>query len=430
MQPVVVLVKPPEQSRFNFGAFSLGVLAAAVREMADVQILDATDLTVAEAAREICSLKPDWVGITTMALSSLMPASELIKSLKPSLPKSRIIVGGHGASMQPEPILQAGADAVVRGEGEWVLKRLLEWGIEANTPGLVQYRDGKFRSGPDQPLISPLDDLPSPARDLMPPPKNQVHLMETSRGCPHDCRFCETTRFYGRRWRYQTPHRVVAEVQRLIEEREAWIIEITDDNFAASRRRVMQICEGLMSRELPAFFLLSARADDLLALPELLPAMARARMLRISVGVETLSPELARSAGKYISLENYRKLFERMRELGMFSVASFIIGLPGETDEQREHALELALAAGPDSAQFVPFYPYPGIPLAEGYLSAAPSTASMRRAEDLTHDFYRNAHVHSRLEKAAQQENIRAYLARGTLEKYGITIPKHSAVHS
>lgn len=322
--------------------------------------------------------------------------------------------------MLPETMLQAGADAVVRGEGEWVLRQLLLRGIDTDTPGVVQYLDRRLIAGPPQPLISPLDDLPTPARDLMPKPDNQVHLMETSRGCPHNCRFCETTIFHGRRWRYLTPSRVVKEVRQLIEEQDAWIIEITDDNFAASRRRVIQICEKLTAQELPAFFLLSARADDLLAVPELLPAMARARMLRISVGVETLSPELARSAGKYISLERYRELFDRMRELGMFSVASFIVGLPWETEEQRDQALDLALAAGPDAAQFIPFHPFPGVPLAEGCQSTEPTAEATRRAQDLTVDFYHDEQVRHRLSSAAEHDDVRAMLARGTLEKYSV----------
>ena len=73
--PTVVLVKPPEHSRFSFGAFSLAVLAAAVRDLADVRILDATNLAPSTAVEQIVSSAPDWIGITTMALPSLVPAA-------------------------------------------------------------------------------------------------------------------------------------------------------------------------------------------------------------------------------------------------------------------------------------------------------------------------------------------------------------------
>lgn len=200
------------------------------------------------------------------------------------------------------------------------------------------------------------------------------------------------------------------------------IIVITDDNFAADHERVLSICRMLENQDLPAFFMVSARADDLANNAGLLPAMARARMLRISVGVETLSPDLARAAGKFISLETYRELFHRMRSLGIFSVASFIVGLPGETSRERSETLDKALEAAPDSAQFVPFYPYPGVPMASGRRGFDPSPDALRDAERFTSAFYRHYNVHSRLLQASATDGIRGRLARGTLEKYEVRI--------
>lgn len=416
--PVVVLVKPPERSRFSFGAFSLAVLAAAVRDLADVRILDATTLAPSAAVEKIIAPHPDWVGITTMALTSLPPACDLVIKIRKEMPYVRIVVGGHGASMLPRIPLAMGADAVICGEGETTFRMLLERGLKSNLPGTVRLIDGVLHHGPAAQLVYPLDRLQVPARDLMPDPEDRVHLMETSRGCPHACRFCETTRFYGRKWRAFSPKRVTAEVRSLVRNLEAWIIEITDDNFAANHRRVLEICETLKKEELPAFFLLSARADDLFTHSELLPAMAEAHMLRISVGVETLSPTLASVAGKYIPLEIYHALFQRMRTLGIFSVASFIIGLPGEMPRDRAETLDLAVTAAPDAAQFIPFYPFPGVPMTASHHNLEPAPDAVRDAERFTIAFYQHADVYSRLLRASMGGDIRAMLARGTLKKY------------
>jgi hypothetical protein len=80
-------------------------------------------------------------------------------------------------------------------------------------------------AGPFQELIRPMDSLQPPARDLMPPPGDGIHLMETSRGSPHSCDFCETTRLYGRSWRPHSPERVAAEVIRLVEGHDAVIYQ-------------------------------------------------------------------------------------------------------------------------------------------------------------------------------------------------------------
>lgn len=417
----VILVKPPERSRFNFGTFSLGVLAAAVEDIAEVRLLDASRMEIAEVVRRCVQWQADWIGITTMAPSSLPPVSQLVRGLRNALPDGRIVIGGHGASMFPRPTLEAGADAVVVGEGETTFRRLLSEGISDNLPGLALLLNGRLKTTPPPPLIHPLDHLNPPARHLMPPPEDGVHLMETSRGCPHQCGFCETTRFYGRRWRHHSPVRVAAEVRRLVRDYNAWIVEISDDNFAASRRRVLEICKVLRQQEqLPALFILSARADDLIANPGMLPAMAAANMLRISVGVETLDPEVAGRSGKQIPLDTYRQLFDRMRALNMFSVASFIVGLPGETAQIRRTTLDLAEAAGPDAAQFIPFQPFPDLPLSQGYEDLTPARDAAEASEMFTREYYRRPQPFDRLASAAAGNGIRATLARGTLEKYGL----------
>lgn len=420
----VLLVKPPGRSFFNFGTFSLGVLAAGIRDVARVAILDATDLSDEEAAAEIWVRRPDLVGVTVMGVASMLTASDFLRQLDTHrrdaaapLHDAPILAGGHGAGLMPELFLDAGADAVVVGEGERVLRTIVEQGIRAGSPGVVCRRGDELVRGPRQPLVDPLDELRPPARDLMPQPDNDIHLMETSRGCPHDCNFCETTRFYGRRWRPHTPARVAAEVRRLVDDFDAWIIHVTDDNFTASPRRVRRICELVAQDTLPAFFMVSARGDDLVADPELLPAMAQARFLRVTVGVETLGRETASAAGKSISLETYRRAFQRMRELGMFSIASFIVGLPGETPAERSRAVELAVAAGPDSAHFLPFLPIPGIPLAAGRNGLDPDPRDVRDADRFNCVFFEHPTVRRRLQQAADDDDTRGLLARGTLEQ-------------
>ncbi len=417
----IVLVKPPERSSFNFGAFSLGVLAAAVRDVAEVQILDATNLSLAAAAGEVAARRPDWVGVTAMGFSSVAPVAGFVRRLA-TVPGRRfaIVAGGHGASSLPEEILAAGADAVVIGEGEVTFRRLVTEGLSAcrpGDPGLALLADGRAVLGSPQKLVFPLDRLGTPARDLMPPPPDGVHLMETSRGCPHACSFCEATRFYGRRWRGFSPPRVVEEVRRLVEDLGAFVIELADDNFTASPPRVLRICKALRDATLPAFFLVSARADDLVSRPELIPAMAAARMLRVSVGVETLDPIVAAAVGKPIPPEVYRETFHRLRQAGIFSVASLIVGLPGEPPEARARAAELAVEAAPDAARFLPFLPVPGSPIRNGRPAYQPDPADVRDAGRFTHAFYDDPDVRGRLERTAAEGGVRGLLAQGTLER-------------
>jgi anaerobic magnesium-protoporphyrin IX monomethyl ester cyclase len=420
----LLLLKPPEESRFNFGAFSLGVLAAAVRDRAEVAILDATRLKPGDVVREVAARAPDLLGITVMGPGSVGPVAGLIRRFRETTggrtasARTVILAGGHGGSMVPEPLLAAGADAVVIGEGERTLAEILERGVRPGAAGVACMAGGRTVLGLPQAPIQPLDRLPLPARDLMPPPPDDVHLLETSRGCPHACSFCEATRFHGRLWRAHSPERVAVEVAGLIEERGAWVIEFADDNFAASPARVLRICELLRAGPLPALILVSARVDDLGADPRLLPAMASARMLRISVGVETLDHAAAALAGKPIAASTYREVFARMRDHGIFSVASLIVGLEGETFEARHKAADRAIQVGPDAARFLPFLPRPAVRTGAAAGDFEPKAADVRDARLFTQAFYRHRDVRERLELAAQVGGIRGMLARGTLRNW------------
>lgn len=416
MPPRVLLVKPPEKSAFNFGTFSLAVLAAAIRDVADVSLFDATDLSIAAASEAIVSRQPDIVGITAMAMPSVAPVAELARHVRNAIPSVRLVAGGHGGSMAPRHLLNAGVDVVVIGEGETTFRRLLLEGFDMPIPGVARWSEGRLSIACPAALVDDLDALPPPARDLMPSSPDGVHLIETSRGCPHACSFCETTRFYGRRWRFRSPETVAEEVRRLVEDFDAWIIEITDDNFAASPRRVLRICDELRKGPLPLFFMLSVRADDLYARPELIEALVSVRMVRVGIGVETLDPGVAATTGKAIPLDAYRAVFENLRQSGALSLASFIVGLPGETPDARRRAVELAVEAAPDAAQFVPFHPYPGLPL-YGRSDGSPAVEDTRDAEAFTNAFYSNERTRERLMQAAGGDGVRAILAQKILAK-------------
>ncbi len=409
----VTLVKPPEKSSLNFGTFSLAVLAAAVRDICDITIVDATFLDVEAALKKVMSSRPDFVGVTTMGLMSVKAASHFIQGLRNAF-SGLIIAGGHGATMAPRPLLEAGADAIVCGEGEETFREILLKGI-ADIKGLALLRDGHLVRTPPRPLISHLDSLKEPARDLGGPPPEGIALIETSRGCPYQCLFCEASRFYYGVWRPRSPERVAQDIHHLVQDG-AHIIHIVDDNFTVNPERVLKICELLEKGPLPLFFYFSARSDDLLAAPGLIPALARAHFFRVGIGVETLEPELAHFIRKPIQFEEHQKACSSLKEAGIFTVASFITGLPGETEEMRRQSVDLAIRIGVDAAQFVPFQPLPGTPLEKG--SGEPEPWAEEAAARLTQEFRNHPAVISQLVEAGKHLTVRGMLARATLAKW------------
>lgn len=180
----VNLIKPPECSRMNFGCFSLAVLASAVRDIASIRIIDATNLTIEDAVSAAVKDTPDLIGVTTMGLASVGAVKTFLRALRSAGFNGVLITGGHGASMSPKVLLESGADAVVCGEGEITFRELLQQGVSENVRGLYLQRNGALIKTPQRPLIQSLDCLQEPARDFAGEPQDGIFLLETSRGCP------------------------------------------------------------------------------------------------------------------------------------------------------------------------------------------------------------------------------------------------------
>jgi anaerobic magnesium-protoporphyrin IX monomethyl ester cyclase len=395
----------------NFGTFSLAVLSSAVNDIASIEIIDATNNSVKKAVKEIAMKNPDVVGVTAMGLKSVVPVCEFIEALRQEGFKGQLVAGGHGASMLPKVILEKGADAVVYGEGELTFREILCQGISHETKGLFLLSKGCLIKTPKRDLVD-IENLKAPARNLSRIKESGVFLLETSRGCPHSCLFCETSRFFGCTWRGRSPEKVVDDIHTLVESEGAAIIQIADDNFTANPDRILKICKLLTNKKRPLFFLFSARSDDLTANSQLIPALAKAGFLRATVGVETVVPEIAQSIGKPISFNQHKKAFETMQKANIFTVASFIVGLPSETEQMRKKYVEFALELA-DSATFLPFQPFPGTPLEQG--SGEPEEWCVKYAAKLTLDFRRHPKSIQRLLKAAKNSNVRGMLARASL---------------
>lgn len=411
----VTLVKPPEQARLNFGTFSLGVLASAVADIASVDILDATYLSVQDTVDAALKLKSDVIGITTMSLHSVEKVSILLQAFRQEGFRGKILVGGHGASMLPLPILQSGADVVVYGEGEETFRELLQIGISEKIQGIYFLKEGTLQKTKPRNLID-IEKLKVPARNLCNEVENGIYLLETSRGCPHSCSFCETSRFFSCTWRGKSPQKVVEEIEGLVND-DAVAIQIADDNFTADPKRVIEICRLLKDKPLPLFFMFSARTDDLLKESTLISNLAESHFLRTTIGVETLVPEIAKSIGKPIGFREHKRAFDKLRKEGIFTVASFIVGLPNETEAMRMRYVEWAVQLS-DSAVFLPFQPFPGTPMASEVND--PEEWCAKCAEDLTLQFRRHPVALERLTLAAQESTVKGMLARATLKNWAL----------
>ena len=382
----VTLVNPPTTadletvSKLGIKAPPLGlayIAATLEREGIDVTIIDATvtDMSHQELGEVLQRTHPDVIGVTSTT-PTIYDAIKTVMVAKENCPDSVTVMGGSHITFTPVETMLAcpHLDVGVIGEGEATALDLLK-AVGGRKPlsevdGIVYRRDGEvFRNKPRR-LIENLDELPFPARHLLPLNKYTV-LGErtplgnviTSRGCPFQCIFCSSSEFYGRKFRARSPKNVVDEMEELVTKYGIRSIEVVDDTFTVDKNRAARIAEEIIQRGLDICWTCGSRAD--LITRDLLHLFKKAGCVLFYIGVESGSKKVLKTLKKGITLEQVRTVIKWAKEVGMETIGSFIIGTPGETKEDVMKTVDFARNSGIDFAQFTAMTPYPGTEIYE-----------------------------------------------------------------
>jgi len=371
---------PPEHSPWSvpmrLPPLGLSYVAAALEKAGfKVEMLDNYLLrkSIDEVKEIVKRASPEIVGMTCSS-ASYPRCVETAKAIKEVLPSCKIVVGGWHPSYVPESMLQhPEIDYVVVGEGERAMVELatcLTKGDEkaaAQVAGVAYRHEGKIVQNA-QSFIKNLDELPFPARHLLP-----MHLYEKEipylkakpfttmnivRGCPFNCIYCETRRLWGQTCRGFSPPRVVDEIVHLKETYGIRGIYFVGDNFTINKKRTMELCELIKKSKLDVEWVCDTRADMISR--ELLQAMKEAGCRTIWFGVESGSPRILEKINKGITIEQTVQAFKLCREAGIRIASSFIMGIPGETLEDIEMTYKFAKKLDPDWAQFNVYIAVPG----------------------------------------------------------------------
>jgi radical SAM superfamily enzyme YgiQ (UPF0313 family) len=127
-------------------------------------------------------------------------------------------------------------------------------------------------------------------------------------------------------------------------------LHIADWTFGVDRRQAKAILEGMIDARFGFTFSCLSRVD--LVDREMLELLKSAGCDLVELGVESGTQELQDRYGKSISLEQVRRAFRWAAALDLPTLATFVLGLPGETRETLEQTLELALEIDPTYCSF------------------------------------------------------------------------------
>jgi radical SAM superfamily enzyme YgiQ (UPF0313 family) len=331
-----------------------------------------------EILDELAVYRPAFVGLyaTAFGWDRAVRTAEAIKVQDPS---AYIVAGGPYPIAAGDAALRNGAeamDAVVTGEGEETVVELvsaLVAGREpSGIPGVAYRRDGSVVNNGPRPLLTDLDSIPFPARELLgdalryvPPPatyrRKPVAVMITSRGCTRRCLYCfqiDRERSHG--IRYRSVGNVLEEVEVVLSQgyRE---IKFIDDTLAADYGRAMHLAEEIHRRRLDFTWFASACVNQVDR--PLLDAFKRAGCWAILFGAESGVQKDLNAIRKGTTVGQIRRAVRAAKDAGLYVVTPFLFGIPGQTYEDGLRSIEFAIELDPDVANFHAITPFPGTDL-------------------------------------------------------------------
>jgi len=234
-----------------------------------------------------------------------------------------VVAGGPYPTCMADDARAAGCDFLVRGEAENTLPALLAALKEGRSCGVFEH--------PEKPDMR---TSPVPRFDLLRIEDYSVMSVQTSRGCPFDCEFCDVITLYGRKTRFKSPEQVIAELETLHRLGYRGEVFISDDNFIGNKAHARALLARLTAwnkaRGVPFGYGTQASVN-LGQDPQMIDLMTAANFGYVFVGIESPDQDVLASAHKFHNIQN--PLVESLNNItrnGLSVIGSFILGMDGE----------------------------------------------------------------------------------------------------
>lgn len=363
-----------EASAPSLGPMLLGAVARGIgwdARCTDTYLVDDDEAAVRAALREFPA---DVVGLSALT-AEFRSMHRLARVARAARPDAVILAGGaHPSADRDDTLANPAIDAAVLHEGERtladILARIARGAPWKSVPGIA-LRDagGATHETSPRPYIEDLDSLPFPAWDLTDVDAyakrrgmaliglRRYMPLTTSRGCPYRCTYCHDIQ--GKRFRAHSP----AYVLRMVDElREVWGVydfDITDDIFNFDPERMLEICDGFIARGDVHFTCPNGiRADRMTV--EQVDRMARAGAQYVAIAIETASRRLQKQIRKHLRFDKVQPIVTAFTDRNVFTAGFFMVGFPGETEEELRATIDFAVGSKLHAAYFFVVTPFAG----------------------------------------------------------------------
>ena len=321
------------------GMYSVG--AVLKENHYDVEILNWCRIneTPERISEILLEKQPDVIGFSILQ-ANRWGGIDIAKIAKQLHPEVKIVFGGvsptflwkHFLTHFPE------IDYVVMGEGEYTFLHLIrciekkEYDHLGNIRGIAFKKHGKVVRTTPAEYIKDLDQLPIPATYF------EYQHLSLTRGCPGNCTFCGSPKFWGRKVRFHSVDYFVEELE-LLYKKGINFFYFSDDTFSVNKKRVIQICKKILKKNLKISWNAISRVNYMNE--DVLSWMRKAGCIQISYGIESGSEKIRGYLNKKITTHEIEKTFDTTLKYGILPRAYFIYGSPGETRKTIQESIDL-----------------------------------------------------------------------------------------
>jgi len=334
---------------------------------------------------EIRKYNPDVVGVSCMFTSVTEISIEICRISKECKTKYTIIGGPTPSALPGFFLSESYVDIVFIGESEKSILDFVQAIEKKENPDFtdidgIVYKNsqGDIVSQPKNNFIANLDEIPFPARYLLPvekyfkfsSPHGGVYKSKrntpimTSRGCPAKCCFCSSANFWGNKYRYRSPENVIKELEILKSEYKIKEFQIQDDNFTFNKKRTIEICNGLkglgLHWSMPNGVAVWALDEDIIK------AMSESGCHYVIAAIESGNQRVLKYViKKPLNLDKVVDICNYITRHKIRLSGFFIVGFPDETLEEIKDTFNFALKCNLHIAGFNYATPLPGTRLWE-----------------------------------------------------------------
>lgn len=291
---------------------------------------------------------------------------ELAKLIKLKYPKCIVVFGGHhiypgGAMLDECPYI----DYLLHGEGEIIFRRLMRAAIGLENPeeipGISMRSKRGIINNPE--MISDECDFPSPYLNgyfdeiiSKNPDTEFMGLIETSRGCPNSCAYCDWSNMKSK-IRMFPIERIYGEIEWMMNNK-ICVLGSADSNFGLFKRDeeiTDRLVEAKKKAGYPVRFQTSYAKNSSKRVFDIGMKLEKEDMNRgITLSFQSMNKDVLKNIGREnISIDYYSELMRLYGEAGVATYTELILGLPGETYESIVDGIDELLRLGQHNSIYI-----------------------------------------------------------------------------